>query len=46
MELENGKILEILKILFNIEILIIRLYVSYRLVKSGYNDLKETHKLR
>ena len=35
-----------LKILFNIVILLFGLYISYRLVKSGCNDLKEAQKLR
>lgn len=35
-----------LKILFNIVILLVGLYTSYRLVKSGCNDLKEAQKLR
>lgn len=35
-----------LKILFNTVILLVGLYISYRLVKSGCNDLKEAQKLR
>lgn len=35
-----------LKILLTIVILLVGLYVSYRLVKSGCNDLKEAQKLR
>lgn len=35
-----------LKVLFNIVILAVALYVSYRLIKSGYNDLKEAKKIK
>lgn len=35
-----------LKILFNIVILIIALYISYRLIKSGNYSLKEANKIR
>lgn len=35
-----------LKFLFNIVILVVALYVSYRLIKSGSSDLKEAEKIR
>lgn len=45
-EYENRKVLEMLKALFNIVILAVALYVSYRLIKSGSNDLKKAKKIR
>ena len=35
-----------LKVLFNIVILAVALYVSYRVIKSGSSDLKEAKKIR
>ena len=43
---KNRKVLEMLKTLFNIVILIIALYISYRLIKSGNYSLKEANKIR